>query len=1430
MANHIQSSIDHYNNNNHNNKGLDVHTDKNNNSYKQQVELASSLKKNQKYTSTPTTSSSTTTTLASPTTNPPLPNTIIHRMANYTAILDTAATGNYVTTSCPVTNQQPTQHGVDVILPDGSSITSTHTALLQLPHILPIGARTAHIFPGLKSGSLISIGQLCDHGCSATFDSTQVRIHYQDKIIMTGTRSHVTNHLWILELDDAPISYPSNEPQDILEPSIGTANNLMSYDTIAERIAFYHASLFSPVISTWCDAIDNGHFTTWPELSSAQVRKYLPHGSGPMIKGHLHQQRANLRSTKPKEHTAEQSPIHKEDFAPSSPLTHPPAARTHFVFVQCERISGKTYSDQTGKFIAPSATGMNYILVLYEFDGNSIHAEPIKNRTAGEIKRAYALIVKLLQSRGLHPKLQFLDNEASEILIDFITSEGIDHQLAPPHMHRRNAAERAISTFKDHFIAGLSSTDPAFPLTLWDKLIAQSVLTLNLLRRSRINPQLSAYAQVFGAFDFNKTPLAPPGTRVLVHEKPDVRQSWDPRAIDAWYIGPAMTHYRCYRVYVWGTNSERVADTLAWFPTRVKMPTMSSLDLALAAAKDLLHALIHPSPGSPLAPTTDSQTAALKQLVEIFADCTHRSSLLSPQPSATTKDVLENSQESAGADPRVHPSNAPTPAPLPPGFTQVHQAPPTTTATSPRVPTISSPPSNSPAPVPRVPVQQPPHPATPTYDNTAIGSTRRRTRKTAKPKTPPTTPTVVPAPVHVANSIHVRQALDQVLPDPTTTPSVHLSDIELAMPKGYALGIICPITGENQEYRQLIQGPDAAKWIQGCTNELGRLLHGIDPLKDGPSGTDTIQFIRHDAIPQGKKATYLRIVVDIRPQKEETHRVRFTCGGDKITYPGNVSTPTSDLTTIKTLLNSTISTKGAKCLSLDLKDFYLNNIMPCLEYMRIPLWAIPKIIMDNYNLWPLVHNGFVTCAIRKGMYGLPQAGRIAYDALVAHLESYGYYPAPHTPGLWLHKTRPTIFTLVVDDFLVKYMSLDDANHLISALKVKYTIAEDWQASLYTGLTIDWDYDNGTVDISMPGYIEKALKRFQHPFPSVPEDAPSPWEPPKYGAKVQFAELPDTTTPLTPAATKRLQEIIGTFLFIARAVDCTMLVALGTLASQQAHGTEATIEAVTQLLNYAATHPDPVVRFKTSEMQLEIASDASYLSETKARSRAGGYFYLSNKRPNPASPPKPGDPLPDNNGPIHVHCSIMPMVVSSAAEAEVGGCYYNAKDATVIRTALEEMGHPQPPTPIECDNTTGVGILNDTIRQRRSKAMDMRFYWIKDRQKQGQYHIYWGPGNTNRSDYFTKHHSPAHHRIMRPHYLHEPTQADRDKRRRGKMKYTLASTIVVEKPQEDSLLARFWRGCVDPKIRVTRNGSRHTGHPGVAPPSPGLSKFLSYLIN
>jgi hypothetical protein len=131
---------------------------------------------------------------------------------------------------------------------------------------------------------------------------------------------------------------------------------------------------------------------------------------------------------------------------------------------------------------------------------------------------------------------------------------------------------------------------------MWDKLLPQCLVPLNLLRRSRINPQLSAQAHINEAFDFNRTPLAPPGTKVLIHEKPTTRGTWAPHAIEGWYLGPAQRHYRCYRVLAWATNSERIADTLAWLPTTVIMPRHSSTDVAIAAAHDLAQALLSPSP------------------------------------------------------------------------------------------------------------------------------------------------------------------------------------------------------------------------------------------------------------------------------------------------------------------------------------------------------------------------------------------------------------------------------------------------------------------------------------------------------------------------------------------------------------------------------------------------------------------------------------------------------------------------------------------------------------------------------------------------------------------------------------------------------------------------------------------------------------------
>ena len=142
---------------------------------------------------------------------------------------------------------------------------------------------------------------------------------------------------------------------------------------------------------------------------------------------------------------------------------------------------------------------------------------------------------------------QGVSSAASDV---YKRQEQIDFQLAPPGIHRRNSAERVIRTAKNHLMAAFSSADPNFPMHLWCRLLPQANITLNLLRGSRVNPKLSAYAQVHGLFDYNRTPMAPPGTFVLGHEKPTKRGTWSPHAVEAWYIGPALESYRCYKVWV----------------------------------------------------------------------------------------------------------------------------------------------------------------------------------------------------------------------------------------------------------------------------------------------------------------------------------------------------------------------------------------------------------------------------------------------------------------------------------------------------------------------------------------------------------------------------------------------------------------------------------------------------------------------------------------------------------------------------------------------------------------------------------------------------------------------------------------------------------------------------------------------------------------
>jgi hypothetical protein len=203
-------------------------------------------------------------------------------------------------------------------------------------------------------------------------------------------------------------------------------------------------------------------------------------------------------------------------------------------------------------------------------------------------------------------------------LKNFFTVNDIAYQLVPHHCHRRIAAERAIRTFKEHFVTGLSSFDPSFPMHLWDRILPQAEITLNLLLTSRLHPQLSAAAHYHGLVDYNKTAFAPPGCKIIAHEKPGKRRTRAPHGQHGYSLGPAMHHYRCQNVYILTMASERIVDTLELSPHNYQMPQLPSTDRLLMAAKDMTDAFQNPHPQVPFSSVKDDTVKALADLAEIF--------------------------------------------------------------------------------------------------------------------------------------------------------------------------------------------------------------------------------------------------------------------------------------------------------------------------------------------------------------------------------------------------------------------------------------------------------------------------------------------------------------------------------------------------------------------------------------------------------------------------------------------------------------------------------------------------------------------------------------------------------------------------------------------------------------------------------------------
>jgi hypothetical protein len=411
------------------------------------------------------------------------------------AIADSGSTAHFCTVSAHLINKLVTSRPIGITNPNGTEMYSTHEAELDLPS-LPFAARRVHIVPALSTASLLSMGQLCDSGCCIVFDACSVKVYFNDDVILAGERTTATG-LWHLSLHPPTplpaqqLPAPSRAPlveEPLAHPHFSHA--AVTSATPAELVAFGHAALFSPALSTLRVALARGYVAHFPGLTTTTLTKHPPH-SFAMVKGHLDQTRKNQRSTKSPPVVPE--PLPPTDIAPEASFEFPSSdhlnQRTHHCFAAIiEPATGQIHTDQTGRFIVASSTGNNYILVLYDYDSNSILVAPMRSRTAGPcILAAFQLLHARLVAAGLRPQLQRLDNECSTALKQFLHAEHIDYQLVPPGHPPPQRCRTCDSHVQEPFYRRSMQCRPTLPITPMGQIVAPG--GINPQPPPRLTPQ-----------------------------------------------------------------------------------------------------------------------------------------------------------------------------------------------------------------------------------------------------------------------------------------------------------------------------------------------------------------------------------------------------------------------------------------------------------------------------------------------------------------------------------------------------------------------------------------------------------------------------------------------------------------------------------------------------------------------------------------------------------------------------------------------------------------------------------------------------------------------------------------------------------------------------------------------------------------------------
>ena len=1261
--------------------------------------------------------------------------------------------------------------------------------------------------------SLVSVAQIVDEhpGATVTFSSDKATIAQGRHIMATGSRQPIqagSRPLWTLDAtiqsrDTLTEHPPSTSQARSVALSGRTFQHRVTLQTVQDKVDFLHGILGFPTMSTLTENLDLiDSFLSILGLTPDQVRKHA-HRSSHTAAGHLKRTPAGFHSTKPTSESTPNTPPSTTEGAKKGPLplalaltrsSAPPASSEgghidskmtaqednewnkgiHVATMTTEDFKdflGRMFGDFTGDFHIPSFDHTKAVMIFFHEPSNYIKYVPITEGTSPS--QTYQIAYQFFMRKGLSGTWFMADNAVSNAAKQFLTDRGVTIQLAPPHNHRANKAERMIQTAKDHAISTISGADPLFPITRWDHLLEPAELTLNLLRRSNIDPTKSAWEVVHGPYDLDKHPIMIAGTKAMVLEPREIRPSWGARSTEAFYIGPALQHYRSHR-FITATGQPKVSDTAEWFPADIKIPgsspeeqviaSLRSLDNSIKALDTTNHKIIIARPhlrdviaNLEVMFTGDRDRCA--GCNKIFDDsdwdewnqcractdwfCNICSGNTPPGPNVVTEYSIERDLKAAH-ELEVHnlqpePRSATNISPSDPLGPKPQEASNKPAITFDDVKARKS----GTAPPPKVPQRRRPPPAHDpnTYDKFYPAQPNTSTMPDAITDPQPVKPTGLKHRQHRQANMATSAIIeaDEIAKE-TDTKQRELWDIvdndigqltalELALkqergtliaPQAFALGAkVLNESGKGLSFKTATNPnyPGFEKWVAAGEKELHKQIIELKSMQFVPS------------IPTDRNAGYYRQVLEYN--KEGQPRVRGTAGGDKTDLQFDkvsLSSRNLTMTAKKILLNKALS-EGRQFATADISDFYVNPNHPLSEhqYIRINHNQMSSSDITKYGQDEFRERGFSYLQINTSVYGLEEAGANAQRVIVSILSQKGWIEEERSEKLMIFRHKAHIsetLGLHTDDFAFIYE--DNQKHVIQELiddieKAGYTLKVNWNPTHYCGMRIEY-VRHQYVHVDIPGYVQTSLEKSG--LTEVPEqNIPLPPPPKIMGEQSKFKQL-DTSPKMSTEQNDQCRKVLGLFLYLAIVCRADIAEAVPQLISELSEiNSVKTYKRVLHLAGYLKRNPDLGVTFYPSDMKLMAYTDSDFKTP---HATTGGFFYLG----------RINDPE-WVNGPIFVQSKKQPITTAAASEAEYIGAFMNGKSALPIRQTLDAVGYPQGTTPFKGDNAAAIGLATDTCLPRKSRYVDDKFHWFRDRVRRHDFSITWVKSEDNLADPLTK---------------------------------------------------------------------------------------------